>query len=95
MKALLAVLLFILLSPKTAEAQQFQASLSHYSMDDGLASNVVSKILQDDYGFIWISTWNGLSRFDGYNFYNYRTGAASGIPKLHNRILDMTEECLC
>lgn len=89
MKALLAVLLFILLSPKTAEAQQFQASLSHYSMDDGLASNVVSKILQDDYGFIWISTWNGLSRFDGYNFYNYKTGAASGIPKLHNRILDM------
>ena len=72
-----------------AKAQQFQASLSHYTTDNGLASNVVSHILQDDYGFIWLSTWNGLSRFDGYNFYNYQTGAGSNIPNLHNRIVDM------
>ena len=89
MKALIAVILLMILSPKTADAQQFQASLSHYSTDEGLASNAIAKIKQDDYGFIWLSTWNGLSRFDGYNFYNYQTGAGSRIPKLHNRILDM------
>ena len=70
-------------------AQRFQASLSHYSADDGLCSNTISKIEQDDYGYIWIATWNGLSRFDGYNFYNYMTGNASHIPGLHNRIMDM------
>ena len=71
-----------------SNAQILQASLSHYSADNGLASNTVSDICQDDYGYIWIATWNGLSRFDGYDFYNYATGYRSGIPSLHNRISD-------
>lgn len=70
-----------------ANAQQFRASLLHFSTEDGLASNAISNITQDDYGYIWIATWNGLSRFDGYNFYNYRTGNGSHIPNLHNRIV--------
>ncbi|MBQ9355688.1 MAG: hypothetical protein IJT98_00120 [Prevotella sp.] len=63
-----------------------QASRSHYSTDDGLCSNAISDIKRDDQGYIWIATWNGLSRFDGYHFYNYRTGAGSHIPHLHNRV---------
>lgn len=73
----------------SAVAQQLQASLSHYSTDDGLCSNAVSDIKQDGYGYIWIATWNGLSRFDGYDFYNYKTGGQSRVPLLHNRISDM------
>ena len=79
----------LLSSSIMAEAQTMQASKSHYSTDDGLCSNAVSNIVQDDYGYIWIATWNGLSRFDGYNFYNYKTGGASKIPLLHNRIIDL------
>lgn len=74
---------------QTVNAQQLQASLSHYSTENGLASNAIAGIYQDDYGFIWMATWNGLSRFDGYNFYNYKTGNSSGIKNLHNRILDL------
>ena len=80
----------VLLSASPLKAQQLQASLSHYSTDDGMASNAIADIKQDDYGYIWLATWNGLSRFDGYNFYNYRTGNASHIPHLHNRVFDMT-----
>lgn len=85
------LLSFLLLT--TAEgvkAQQLQASLSHYSTEDGLASNAITDIQQDYYGYLWIATWNGLSRFDGYNFYNYQTGNASHIPYLHNRVANMT-----
>ena len=74
---------------QTANAQQIQATVSHFSTDDGLASNAIAGIYQDDYGYIWMATWNGLSRFDGYNFYNYKTGNSSGIKNLHNRILDL------
>ena len=73
-------------------AQQLQASLKHYSTHDGLASNAVSDIIQDDYGFIWLATWNGLSRFDGYNFYNYRTGNGSHIANMHNRIVSLSSD---
>lgn len=70
-------------------AQEPQAILEHYSTSDGLISNAISDIIQDKWGFIWISTWNGLNRFDGFNFTNYNTGKASGIKNLHNRILNL------
>ena len=77
------------LSFQTVSAQQLQASRQHLSTEDGLCSNAVSMICQDDLGFIWLATWNGLSRFDGYEFYNYKTGNSSHIKNLHNRILDI------
>ncbi|MBP5338651.1 MAG: helix-turn-helix domain-containing protein [Prevotella sp.] len=86
---LLALTALLAIGGNTATAQQLQAKLSHYSTEDGLASNSIAQIKQDGYGYLWIATWNGLSRFDGYNFYNYQTGPASHIPNLHNRIWDI------
>ena len=89
-KRLMATALFLATSYICMQAQELQAKLSHYSTDDGLASNAIAKIRQDNWGFIWIGTWNGLSRFDGYDFYNYQTGTASHIPNLHNRISQLS-----
>ena len=38
---------------------------------DGLADNFVRDIARDSYGYIWISTINGLSRYDGYRLTNF------------------------
>ena len=48
---------------QTVDAQLFQATRSHLSAEDGLVSNAVSGIYQDDLGYLWIATWNGLSRY--------------------------------
>ena len=37
----------------------------------GLASDFVTSIIQDNKGFIWISTGNGLQKFDGSSFTSY------------------------
>ncbi len=37
----------------------------------GLANNQVTSIVQDDKGYIWISTENGLQKFDGNSFTSY------------------------
>ena len=84
---LLAVL--VLAFPQNVRTQQLQASLSHYSTENGLPSNTIAALRSDDYGYLWLVTWNGISRFDGYNFYNYKTGIASGIRGLHNRVDNM------
>lgn len=42
-------------------------------MHDGLVANPVRCIYQDSKGFIWIGTFEGLSRYDGYKFNNYNT----------------------
>lgn len=36
-----------------------------------MASSLVSRTCQDSYGFVWIATDFGLSKYDGYNFTNY------------------------
>ena len=79
-------MMLLLLCPTDMRAQHLQATLSHYSTADGLPSNAISYLTSDDYGYVWIATWNGVSRFDGFNFYNYKTGIHSGIPGLHNRL---------
>jgi ligand-binding sensor domain-containing protein/signal transduction histidine kinase/DNA-binding response OmpR family regulator len=40
----------------------------HYQVENGLSNNSVECILQDDDGFLWFGTLNGLNRFDGYSF---------------------------
>ncbi len=46
--------------------------ISNYlTVDDGLTSNKVYDMLQDDDGYIWLGTAYGLCRYDGYRFTNY------------------------
>tara|TARA_R110002124_G_scaffold255201_1_gene420892 strand:+ start:24815 stop:25135 length:321 start_codon:yes stop_codon:yes gene_type:complete len=52
----------------------FQAQaldLNYYSTQDGLSSNIVYDIFQDDRDFIWGAAENGLNRFDAYEFKAY------------------------
>ena len=39
-----------------------------YTVRDGLIQSNPAQILQSHNGFIWVSTWNGVSRFDGRDF---------------------------
>src|ERR1700733_5959815 len=41
-------------------------------VDDGLAQQTVLAIAQDDTGFMWFGTEDGLDRFDGYSFQHLR-----------------------
>ncbi|TQV77472.1 diguanylate cyclase [Aliikangiella marina] len=38
------------------------------SLEEGLSQSVVTRIIQDQDGYIWIATEDGLNRFDGYDF---------------------------
>jgi signal transduction histidine kinase/ligand-binding sensor domain-containing protein len=44
----------------------------HLDQEDGLASNHVLSILQDNQGFLWFGTNNGLQRYDGRQFIHFR-----------------------
>jgi len=50
-----------------------QVFFKSYTVQDGLVANPVRCIYQDSKGFIWIGTFEGLSRYDGYKFKNYTT----------------------
>src|SRR3989339_1354162 len=44
---------------------------NHYTSSEGLPSSTVFDMLQDNEGFMWFGTLDGLSRFDGKHFINF------------------------
>lgn len=56
--------------------------LDHYNfssitINDGLPHNYIAQIYKDSQGFLWFSTHNGLSRYDGYSFVNYNISSST------------------
>ena len=68
--------------------QAQQPYYRHYTVNDGLASSTVYKIIQDRKCFIWIATENGAQRFDGKTFETF--SKENGL--LDNTILDLFED---
>ena len=65
----------------TIVSSQSTIQFNHYTVEQGLSDNFVIDIAQDDNGFIWLATTNGLNRFDGVQFKNFfRTGSGQQIP---------------
>lgn len=51
---------------------QRQHRFQAFGQEDGLSGSSIRVFLQDHQGFIWIGSDNGLDRFDGRNFLNFR-----------------------
>lgn len=45
--------------------------VSYLTPESGLNNGSINSIVQDRDGFIWIATWDGIIRYDGYTFRNY------------------------
>src|SRR5690349_25177802 len=69
-----------------AAAQQL--SIRHYDVSNGLAHSHVSAMHQDAKGYLWLATWEGLSRFDGYRFTNYTQADGLGDPIINDVVED-------
>ncbi|MGD1889633.1 MAG: two-component regulator propeller domain-containing protein [Cyclobacteriaceae bacterium] len=61
----------LLLTVGIVESHAQYYSFAHYSIEDGLPQSSVNHIAQDQFGYLWIATSGGLSRFDGQNFENF------------------------
>ena len=46
-------------------------TMDNWTIDDGLRSNTINHVMQSNKGFIWMSTYNGLIRFDGHQFESF------------------------
>lgn len=63
-----------------------------FSVDNGLPQSFITGFAQDKDGFIWISTLDGLSRFDGRVFKNFRNKLADPTTIAQNVILKISPQ---
>ena len=84
MNKLLSLLLLMCLS-LSGMAQSYK----FLSAEDGLSNSLINKILQDQYGFIWIATEDGLNCYDGNRIKVYRHNDADSTSLANNFIRDI------
>lgn len=91
-------LLFLIVFSTNAFAQhRLFTNQQHFGVEEGLPQSYITGIVQDEDGFIWLSTLDGFSRYDGRGFKIFRynpkdtTGLAAntlnGLGKLVNNIV--------
>ena len=66
--------------------------IQHYSIVDGMSQNTVMAILQDQQGFMWFGTWDGLNRFDGYTFEVFKAMNDGVEARVNNRVVTIYED---
>lgn len=71
----ITILLFLLYACAACGQQPL---MRHFTVRDGLPSNMIYYVLQDSKGFLWFGTDLGISRFDGHSFKTFTSG--DGLP---------------
>ena len=64
----------------------------HIGTQNGLSQINVTCIIQDDRGFIWVGTDDGLNRYDGYQFIIYRNNPKDSNSISNNFIGDIIQD---
>ncbi len=62
---------FVICASQAQSNNEIDFQFKTYTTTQGLADNIIVKTVKDKYGFLWIATHNGLSRFDGLSFKHY------------------------
>src|SRR3989441_9597082 len=73
-----------------AKPTQAQYRFSSWTTDNGLPQNSVNDIRQTRDGYLWLTTFDGLVRFDGVRFTVFNKSNSPGI--INNRFLQLYED---
>jgi ligand-binding sensor domain-containing protein len=87
---LLLVIIYFFYTP--AYSQSTDIKFEHITVEQGLSNNKIRCTIQDKYGFIWIGTYEGLNRFDGYEFKIFRNDPEDSTSLSSNWITDLFED---
>ena len=87
---IIIALAFMLVHFTCLFAQEEELVFDRITVAHGLSHNNVYSIVQDDYGFLWIATQDGLNRYDGKNIEIFRNDvdnanslSSSNFGKIH------------
>lgn len=89
----LMVIMLLLMAAKghAADATIDSVRFRNFGISSGLSQTTVRALLQDEQGFLWIGTQDGLNRFDGYDFKVYAHDRRDASSLGDNHITAMTQ----
>lgn len=73
-------------------ANRNSLSFLQLGTEQGLPQSTVNTIFQDSHGFIWIGTYDGLTRYDGYSFVNFKNNPRDSSSISNNIVVSIIED---
>ena len=86
------ILFLSLLSTTQLFSQAKRYKFEQLSSTISLPNHTINTILQDHKGFLWIGTWSGLFRYDGYNLVSYQQSNRDEHQLKSNKITSIFED---
>lgn len=90
MKKRLSINVFLICFAYLLHAQSYY--FRNYQVNDGISSNTITCIAQDEKGFMWFGTRNGLNRFDGTSFKIFKNDTKDSNSIGSNSVLSLHED---
>ena len=84
--------LYVLVFLTSLIYSQNNISFEKFSPEQGLSQNSIVRIFQDSRGFLWFGTFDGLNRYDGYQFKIFRNIPGDSTSLSNNGILSICED---
>ena len=89
MRKVLLLAVMLLVFGVVSSRGQSQYSVARMDEVSGMDQWLVTQILQDRQGMIWVATWNGLNRYDGYKFETFKSHPGDGVNIPSDRFQDI------
>ncbi|WP_316801088.1 two-component regulator propeller domain-containing protein [Pedobacter frigidisoli] len=77
---------FLIFTFIATQAQLNPSAVKYLDVEDGLSNNVVNSLFHDRFGFMWMGTYDGLNRYDGYDFKIFRNKWNDNHSLINNHI---------
>jgi len=87
--AVAIISLFAAAEPATGAERLRQMYFESFNRESGLSQLAINAIAQDDAGFLWVGTEDGLNRFDGYAFTHSTANVGSSAALSSRFIVDL------
>lgn len=71
MKRIISVIIHLTLVLQCINAQVFW-NTRRFTPKEGLFQEIITEVLQTNDGYLWFATWDGIMRYDGYDFVTFR-----------------------
>lgn len=69
--------------------EQEKYNIGYIGIKNGLANNAVTSVYKDKRGLMWFGTYDGVSRYDGYNFLSFRNEPDDVKSLINNRVVSI------
>ena len=70
-------------------SQNEKINFRHINIENGLSNNTVWSVVQDNKGFMWFGTNDGLNKYDGYDITIYRQSNRDSLSLTSSKIVDL------